>query len=87
MFHAWTYNGTVPGPTMRMTEGDKIRITVTNSPNSKHFHSFHMHSIHSGYMDGMMGPSGMIAPGKSFTYSFIAQPYGLYPYHCHVDPV
>ncbi|HXT84924.1 MAG TPA: multicopper oxidase domain-containing protein [Verrucomicrobiae bacterium] len=87
MFHAWTYNGTVPGPTMRMTEGDHILITVINSPNSKHFHSLHMHSIHTGAMDGMYGPSGMIAPGKNFTYSFIAQPYGLYPYHCHVDPV
>ena len=86
-FHAWTYNGTVPGPTMRMTEGDLVNVTVINSPNSMHFHSLHMHSIHSGAMDGMMGPSGMIAPGKNYTYTFTAQPYGLYPYHCHVEPV
>jgi manganese oxidase len=86
-FHAWTYNGTVPGPTMRMTEGDMVKITVINSPNSKHSHSLHMHSIHSGAMDGMMGPGGMIQPGKNFTYIFTAQPFGLYPYHCHVDPV
>jgi FtsP/CotA-like multicopper oxidase with cupredoxin domain len=30
---------------------------------------------------------GMILPGKSFTYEFVAQPYGVYPYHCHVNPV
>jgi len=86
-FHAWTFNGTIPGPTMRMTEGDLVKITVINAPNSKHSHSLHMHSIHSGAMDGVTGPAGTILPGKSFTYTFIAQPYGLYPYHCHVEPV
>ena len=33
---------------MRMTEGDLVKITVINAPNSKHSHSLHMHSIHSG---------------------------------------
>jgi FtsP/CotA-like multicopper oxidase with cupredoxin domain len=32
-------------------------------------------------------PGGAISPGRSFTYEFIAQPYGVYPYHCHVDPI
>lgn len=40
---------------MRMTEGDLVKITVINSPNNKYFHSLHMHSIHPGEMDGMMG--------------------------------
>ncbi len=84
---AWTYNGSIPGPTMRMTEGDHIKLIFINSKDSKHYHSIHMHSIHSGAMDGMMGPGGSIAPGKSFTYVFTAQPFGVYPYHCHVDPV
>ena len=83
---AWTFNGTVPGPTMRMTEGDLVRITLINDPSSKHSHSIHMHSIHSSVMDGVEG-AGIVAPGKSFTYEFIAQPYGVYPYHCHVAPV
>ncbi len=86
-FHAWTFNGTVPGPTMRMTEGDLVKITLINSPNSNHSHSLHMHSIHSGIMDGVVGQGGMILPGKNYTYTFIAQPYGVYPYHCHVEPV
>jgi manganese oxidase len=104
-FDAWTFNGTVPGPTMRMTEGDLIRINVINSKDSKHTHSLHMHSIHTAEMDGVATPSssssqddkmesvggiyksGMILPGRNFTYEFVAQPYGNYPYHCHVSPV
>ena len=87
---AWTYNGSIPGPTMRMTEGDQIQITLINSKDSKHPHSIHMHSIHAGAMDGVpgaSGDSGMVLPGQSYTYRFIAQPFGVYPYHCHVEPI
>lgn len=83
----WTFNGTVPGPTMRMTEGDLVRIKVINDANNVKAHSLHMHSIHSADMDGVEGSGGAIAPGNSFTYEFIAQPYGVYPYHCHVNPI
>jgi manganese oxidase len=82
---AWTFNGTVPGPTIRMTEGDLVRITVINDKNNKHAHSMHMHSIHKSEMDGVQ--SNAIMPGDSFTYEFIAQPFGVFPYHCHVDPI
>jgi manganese oxidase len=78
--HAWTFNGTVPGPTMRMTEGDVVKITIINSPNSKHSHSLHMHSLQPGAGD-------IIAPGKNITYTFTIKPYGLYPYHDHVSPI
>ena len=54
LFHAWTFNDTIPGPTMRMTEGDHVQITVYNSNSSQHPHSLHMHSIHSGTMDGVL---------------------------------
>jgi manganese oxidase len=116
-FDAWTFNGTVPGPTMRMTEGDRVKINVINNEDNKQTHSLHMHSIHAAEMDGVSVPlssnsqghlhdvadsnyinntvtladdvyeSGMILPGKSFTYEFVAQPYGVYPYHCHVNPI
>ncbi len=79
-FYAWTFNGTVPGPTMRMTEGDVVKITVINSPNSKHPHSLHMHSL-------QLGTGDIIAPGKNITHTFTIKPYGLYPYHDHVDPI
>jgi FtsP/CotA-like multicopper oxidase with cupredoxin domain len=82
---AWTFNGTVPGPTIRVTEGDHVRITVINDKNSAHPHSMHMHSIHPAGMDGIQ--KNPIVPGDSFTYDFIAKPYGVYPYHCHIDPI
>jgi manganese oxidase len=86
VFKAWTFNGTIPGPTMRMTEGDLVKITLVNDKNNTHSHSLHMHSIHPGEIDGVEG-KGIVAPGESFTYEFVAQPYGVYPYHCHVSPV
>jgi manganese oxidase len=90
VFDGWTYNGTIPGPTIRVTEGDLVRIRVINSNENEHPHSLHTHSIHFAKNDGVsMGgyPGGAISPGRSFTYEFIAQPYGVYPYHCHVDPI
>jgi hypothetical protein len=87
LYNAWTFNNTVPGPTMRMTEGDIIKLTVYNSKDSLHPHSLHMHSIHSGMMDGVTGMSGAIPPGGHYTYTFTAGPYGVYPYHCHVAPI
>jgi FtsP/CotA-like multicopper oxidase with cupredoxin domain len=86
VFKAWTFNGTIPGPTMRVTEGDLVKITLVNDKNNARSHSLHMHSIHSGEMDGVEG-KGIVAPGESFTYEFVAQPFGVYPYHCHVPPV
>jgi FtsP/CotA-like multicopper oxidase with cupredoxin domain len=87
VFPAWMFNNSLPAPTMRMTQGDHVKITVINSNNSKFPHSFHMHSIHSGVADGMTGKGGMINPGENFTYDFIARPFGVYPYHCHMEPV
>ncbi len=90
MLDAWTFNGTIPGPTIRVTEGDLVRIRVINSNENSNPHSLHTHSVHYAKNDGVsMGgyPGGAISPGRSFTYEFVAQPYGVYPYHCHVDPI
>jgi len=90
IFDGWTYNGTIPGPTMRVTQGDHVRIKVINSPENQHAHSLHLHSIHPASMDGVsMGgyDGGTIPPGGSFVYEFVAQPYGVFPYHCHVNPI
>lgn len=87
MFPAWTFNGTVPGPTIRVTQGDHVQITLINSNKSAVAHSMHMHSIHPGIMDGVMGLGGIVFPGSNFTYDFIANPAGVYPYHCHMAPV
>jgi FtsP/CotA-like multicopper oxidase with cupredoxin domain len=85
-YPAWTYNGRIPGPTLRCTEGDRIRIHFTNG--SDHPHTIHFHGIHPSEMDGVPGTGpGMIQPGGSFTYEFDAEPFGLHLYHCHAFPL
>ncbi|HZR23067.1 MAG TPA: multicopper oxidase domain-containing protein [Vicinamibacterales bacterium] len=82
-FEAWTYNGQVPGPTLRATVGDEIRVTFENR--SAHPHSIHFHGWHAADMDGSL-PSQAIAPGATFTYAFRADPAGVHFYNCHVEP-
>jgi len=84
-YSAWTYNGRVPGPTIRATEGDLIRIHFSNG--SSHPHSMHFHGVHPAEMDGVPGTPGIINPGESFTYEFDAEPFGLHLYHCHAFPL
>jgi manganese oxidase len=83
-FPAWTYNGRVPGPTIRASEGDRIRVRLTNT--SDHPHTIHFHGIHPASMDGVPG-AGEIAPGEEFTYDFVAEPFGTHLYHCHSLPL
>jgi FtsP/CotA-like multicopper oxidase with cupredoxin domain len=85
MHPAWLYNGRVPGPTIRCTEGDRLRIHFRNG--SAHPHSLHFHGIHTADMDGVPGTPGLIAPGEEFTYEFDAEPFGLHLYHCHAAPL
>jgi FtsP/CotA-like multicopper oxidase with cupredoxin domain len=83
-FPAWTYNGRVPGPTIRATEGDRIRITFVNG--TRHPHTIHFHGIHPAEMDGVPG-AGEAQPGETFVYDFIAEPFGTHLYHCHSVPL
>ena len=63
-FAAWTYNGRIPGPTLRCREGDRLRITFANG--SSHPHTMHFHGIHPAEMDGVPGlGDGEIPPGGS----------------------
>jgi manganese oxidase len=85
-FAAWTYNGRIPGPTLRCREGERLRITFNNG--SHHPHTIHFHGIHPAEMDGVPGSgAGQIEPGQSTVYEFDALPAGLHLYHCHVRPL
>jgi len=85
-YPAWTYNGRIPGPTLRATEGDRMRVHFTNS--STHPHTIHFHGVHPFEVDGVPGAGpGLIQPGQSFTYEFDAEPFGLHLYHCHAFPL
>lgn len=81
-FEAWTYNGTVPGPILRVTEGDDVAVRFVNA--TGHPHTIHFHGIHRAAMDGVLE---VVDPGDEFTYEFTARPAGVHPYHCHVPPL
>jgi FtsP/CotA-like multicopper oxidase with cupredoxin domain len=85
-FPAWTYNGQVPGPTLRANEGDRLRVHFTNA--GSHPHTMHFHGIHSATMDGVTGIGrGDIQVGETFIYEFEAKPFGCHLYHCHSTPL
>jgi FtsP/CotA-like multicopper oxidase with cupredoxin domain len=81
-YDAWTYNGQVPGPTLRATEGDLVRVNFTNA--GLHEHTIHFHGFHAADMDGALE---QIPPGGSYIYEFEARPFGLHLYHCHTMPL
>jgi FtsP/CotA-like multicopper oxidase with cupredoxin domain len=83
-FPAWTYNGQVPGPTIRATQGDLIRVHFVNT--GAHPHTLHFHGWHHPDMDGSLAHH-QVMPGKDFTYEFEADPFGLHLYHCHAVPL
>jgi len=83
-FPAWTYNGQVPGPTIRATEGDRVRVNFLNQ--GSHPHTIHFHGWHPPDMDGSL-PEHQVLPGGRFVYEFDADPAGLHLYHCHAVPL
>ncbi|MBD1555721.1 copper resistance system multicopper oxidase [Vibrio sp. S9_S30] len=80
---ATTINGVLPGPTIRLKEGQSVTIKVTNM--LKEDTSIHWHGLILPFqMDGVPGISfGGIKPGETFTYSFDVQQNGTYWYHSH----
>lgn len=78
----WSYDGTVPGPVIRVNKGDVIQATFTNKiaqPTSVHWHGLALRND----MDGTLVTQQPIAPGASFTYRFRASDPGTYWYHPH----
>jgi manganese oxidase len=87
MYPGWSYNNRIPGPTLRATEGDLMRVTLVNA--SPHPHTIHFHGVHPAAHDGVpgSGPGGHVQPGGRFTYEFVAGPAGIHMYHCHTFPL
>lgn len=78
---AWTFNGTIPGPTLRFTEGDDVTIHFINK--TPLAHTMHFHGNHDDKNDGVLP---QVMPGQNYTYHFIAEPAGALMYHCHAYP-
>jgi len=80
----WGFNGSAPGPTIQVTQGDRVRIIVDNhlpEPTSMHWHGFEIPHD----MDGGPGISqDPIKPGGRFTYEFTLHQDGTYFYHSHM---
>jgi hypothetical protein len=82
---AWTYNGTVPGPMIRVTEGDKVRVVVKNNlpeDTSIHWHGLMVPNTMDGVPPFTQKP---ISPGQTFTYEFTVNQAGTFMYHAHVS--
>jgi len=81
---ALTYNGKLPGPELRFNQGDKIRLVLHNQlkfPTSLHFHGMTL----PGSVDGLPRPdSGIVKPGGTYAYQFIANQPGTFWYHPQV---
>ncbi len=84
ILNLWGYNGSAPGPTIQVTQGDRVRIIVDNhlpEPTSMHWHGFDIPFA----MDGGPGLSqDAILPGGRFVYEFTLQQEGTYFYHSHM---
>lgn len=75
----WTFDGKIPGPFLRVRQGDTVELTITNNPSSLHHHSIDLHAV--------TGPGGgatatNVSPGESKTVIFKVLNPGLYVYHC-----
>lgn len=80
----WTFNGTVPGPMIRVRVGDTVNLTMKNDASSRFVHSIDLHAV--------TGPGGgavatQTLPGEEHTFTFKALNPGVYVYHCATPSV
>jgi FtsP/CotA-like multicopper oxidase with cupredoxin domain len=86
MVEAYAYNGVVPGPEIRVTEGDKVRVRLTNGLGDEataiHFHGLLIPNAMDGVPFITQPP---VNPGESFNYDFVARNPGSHMYHSHLN--
>jgi len=78
-YNFWTFDGKVPGPFLRVRQGDTVELHLTNDANSHMVHSIDLHAV--------TGPGGgaaimQVPPGQEKSFTFQALNPGLYVYHC-----
>jgi nitrite reductase (NO-forming) len=82
-YEFWTFDGTVPGPLLRVMVGDTIELTLVNPPADKNGHNIDLHAVN--------GPGGgaavtNVGPGETKTVTFKALNTGVFVYHCAFPP-
>jgi nitrite reductase (NO-forming) len=83
-YEFWTFGGSVPGPMIRVREGDMVEFTLRNRDDSRVPHNIDLHAV-SGPHGG--GSATLVGPGEEATFTFRATKPGLYVYHCATMPV
>jgi nitrite reductase (NO-forming) len=76
-YRYWTFGGSVPGPMVRVRQGDTVELTLVNPPGVEATHSINVHAA--------IGPGGgalQVAPGQQNTFRFQADHPGVWVYHC-----
>ncbi|MEP7338596.1 MAG: multicopper oxidase domain-containing protein, partial [Acidobacteriota bacterium] len=84
MADVWGYNGSMPGPTIEVQEGDRVRILFTNNlpePTNPHWHGLEVPMSQDG-VPGIGQPP--IMPGETYTYEFMLHQHGTFFYHSHM---
>jgi nitrite reductase (NO-forming) len=80
---AWTFDGQVPGPVVRVTEGDTIEFTLKNLAGNKNSHSIDFHAARTDVLTSF----APIKPGETKSFTFTANNPGVFFYHCGSDPM
>lgn len=83
MYHTWTFDGEVPGPLVRVTEGDTVEFTLINDPKNKNSHSMDFHAARLDVVKDFAATK----PGTQHSYTFKATYPGVFFYHCGADPM
>jgi nitrite reductase (NO-forming) len=80
-YSAWAFSGGAPGPVIHVRQGQTVKMTLTNGGAIPHSIDFHAARIapNVAFKD--------VAPGQSFTFSFVANDPGVFMYHCGTKPV
>ena len=80
---AWTFNGTIPGPVVRVDEGDTVDFTLINPAENKNDHAIDFHAAQVSVLDEF----APVKPGQSKHFTFVAKVPGVFMYHCGAGPM
>ena len=82
-YKAWTFNGQMPGPVVRVTEGDPVNFTLENPKTNAYGHSMDFHAAEIDFLKNYRE----IRPGETIQYTFVANKPGVFFYHCGAPPM
>lgn len=83
-YEYWTFGSRVPGPLLRVREGDAVELSLTNPTASIANHNIDLHAVN-GPGGGAVGTN--VAPGETKSFTFQALNPGVYIYHCATAPI